>query len=307
MDYIVDTATKEGGAIGRLPLAFIIVTFFGAHGYRKGSLSLSGLISAWLVGMISCYSSWTIAVSLLTFYYSSSKLTKYKSTIKKTLEDNHSEGGNRNYVQVFSNSLTATIFALLFHIYTNRLSTIINYNYDYFSSFLLSAIIGHYSCCNGDTWASELGILSKSEPILITTLKRVPKGTNGGISKTGILASISGGLLIGVFYYLATITFGTDNSEYKYLSSTFHLIPVLLLSTLSGLIGSLIDSLLGATLQASLWSENKKIIVSEERKIPPNERTKLISGKKILNNHQVNFISSLATSLIAGLLGQFLF
>ncbi|KAF2070899.1 hypothetical protein CYY_007782 [Polysphondylium violaceum] len=307
MDYIIDTTTKEGAAIGRLPLAFLIVSFFGIHGYRKGSLSLSGLISAWLVGMISCYSSWTIAVTLLTFYYSSSKLTKYKAKIKKALEDNHTEGGNRNYIQVFSNSLSATIYAIMFFLYTNRLSTIINYNYDYFGSFLLCAIIGHYACCNGDTWASELGILSKSQPILITTLKRVPKGTNGGISKTGILASLSGGLLIGVFYYLATITFSTDNDEYRSLSSTFHLLPILLLSTLSGLIGSLIDSILGATLQASLWSENKKVIVSEERKIPSSERTKLISGKKILNNHQVNFISSLATSLLAGLLGQLLF
>lgn len=56
----------------------------------------------------------------------------------------------------------------------------------------------HFACCLGDTLASELGILSKSPPILITTLKPVPPGTNGGMSLTGTLASIAGGAIMGV-------------------------------------------------------------------------------------------------------------
>lgn len=56
----------------------------------------------------------------------------------------------------------------------------------------------HFACCLGDTLASELGILSKSPPILITSFSRVPPGTNGGVSLVGTLASLSGGVVMGL-------------------------------------------------------------------------------------------------------------
>jgi uncharacterized membrane protein len=49
----------------------------------------------------------------------------------------------------------------------------------------------------GDTLASELGILSSTPPILLTTLKTVPPGTNGAFSFLGTVASIGGGMAMG--------------------------------------------------------------------------------------------------------------
>jgi len=66
------------------------------------------------------------------------------------------------------------------------------------SRFLLLVTLGQFGCCLGDTLASELGILSKSKPILITTLRQVPPGTNGAMSLLGTAVSI-----IGAYSHLA--------------------------------------------------------------------------------------------------------
>ncbi len=48
---------------------------------------------------------------------------------------------------------------------------------------------------NSDTWASEIGSLSKKNPIYIRTFKRIERGTSGAISLLGSIAALSGSLL----------------------------------------------------------------------------------------------------------------
>ena len=73
-------------------------------------------------------------------------------------------------------------------------------------------MLGALGCCAGDTWASELGTVislsgeKRSDPVLVTnTCRNVPKGTNGGVSLVGLIASFSGGLAVGVAFYLGII------------------------------------------------------------------------------------------------------
>ena len=75
------------------------------------------------------------------------------------------------------------------------------------------AVLGALGCCAGDTWASELGTVINlsgekwSGPILVTNpWRKVPKGTNGGVSLVGLIASFVGGLAVGAAFYLGVIT-----------------------------------------------------------------------------------------------------
>ncbi|KAG0224489.1 Transmembrane protein 19 [Mortierella sp. GBA43] len=235
----------------------------------------------------------------------------FKSNIKKTLEEDHQEGGGRTAIQVFSNGATGTAIAVAYqYIYWNtafRPATL--FTSDWRASALLFAYIGHYACCNGDTWASELGILNKSWPTLITTLKKVPPGTNGGVSLLGLGASLAGGFLIGVtaaasvFAQLAIeSSVSWQSGDWTSLSSLnpSYFLGLVLAGTGAGFFGSLLDSLMGATIQKSNYSTKKKMITYKAPE--KDDEIKEISGFDILDNHQVNFFSSLIISLTTGYL-----
>src|SRR5690606_10888829 len=100
------------------------------------------------------------------------------------------------------------------------------------------AYAGALAAVNGDTWATEIGVLSSQPPRLITTLQPVERGASGGITPLGTVATLAGAGAIG----LCAALLG--------LGPLIGLLGVLLAVTLAGLVGGFTDSLLGATLQA---------------------------------------------------------
>ncbi|KAF9087093.1 Transmembrane protein 19 [Mortierella sp. AD031] len=306
---------------GMSPTGFLypaaLCAFMVRHGLTKKSLAPSGAMAAAVVGLGTFTNSpYVFGSVLLTFYLSSSKLTKFKSQIKKTLEEDHQEGGGRTAIQVFSNGATGTVLALIFQyiFWTTESRPATLFLNDWRASTLLFAYIGHYACCNGDTWASELGILNKSWPTLITTFKKVPPGTNGGVSPLGLAASLGGGFLIGITAVISLIVQSAIEAPISWRSGkglkgldTFSasldwkfLGALALAGAGAGLFGSLLDSVLGATVQKSNYSTKKKVITYKAAE--KDDEIKAISGLDILDNHQVNFFSSLIIAFATGYL-----
>ena len=189
----------------RMPLAVVLALFLSVRGYRRRSLSYDGACLAFVVGLVSCAASIKLGLTLIAFFLGSSKVTRIGAERKKKIEDGHQVGGNRNWVQVAANGGLATLLAAYLWLHTTRHGGHPELHLDFaahpLESWLQSAYLCHYACCNADTWASELGVLSRSEPILVTRpWRRVPAGTNGGITWAGTLASAAGGLLMGAVF-----------------------------------------------------------------------------------------------------------
>lgn len=227
---------------------------------------------------------------LTTFFISSSRATKFGSAKKKRLEEDFKGGeGRRNWVQVLCNAGMALQLAILYLMDCGSGERPIDFSKNYRSSWLGIAVLSSFACCNGDTWASELGtVLARSDPFLITTRKRVPRGTNGGVTFIGLFVSFLGGILIGAAYFVSNY-YTVDRQTMNLSPPQWPLIPF---GGIGGLLGSVIDSVIGATLQYSGQDEKGRIVET------PGKNVRHISGIRILDNHSVNLISSILTGVL---------
>ncbi|TMW59121.1 hypothetical protein Poli38472_007266 [Pythium oligandrum] len=270
----------------RLAVAAALALLLARRGLKKQSLDVSGAVAAFLVGFGSMAAGYRFGVLLIGFYFSGSKLTNVRASVKSRLDANYKVGGQRSAPQVLACSLIATVIAVYYAFLFGESDTqAIDFKAAPVESALLTAYIGHYACCAADTWASELGVLSTHDPVLITSFKRVPPGTNGGVSLLGTAASTAGGAFIGLLYYLVSLLTG---------GAQLQVVPF---GAVAGLIGSLLDSLLGATLQSTYFDPETRQICEETHSLSANSRRMHISGLALLTNEQVNAISVVLVTL----------
>ena len=166
---------------GRWAASTIIPVLVVTWGHTRKSLSTSGAFLALIVGFILTLANVSFFLSLLMFFISSSKATKYKGEVKRKFESDYKAGGQRNWLQVLCNGGMALELSLLYLLDVGSVDLPVDFRSEYRASWLSVAVLGALACCNGDTWASELGsVLTSKDPVLITTLSTVPRGTNGG-------------------------------------------------------------------------------------------------------------------------------
>lgn len=204
---------------GLILLAIIISFTFGIISYKMKAADLSGLFSAALMGiLIIVFSDISWFFVMLAFFILGSAFTKYKYEKKKSEGVAESRGGVRGFLNVFANGLVSLCAAVLFGIYQDPV--------------FAALYLGSVSAAMADTTASELGMLGKT-PRLITTFKKVPKGTDGGVTLFGeAAATIAAFILCMIAYALNMATF-----------------EIAVTCILAGFVGTNVDSLAGATLE----------------------------------------------------------
>jgi hypothetical protein len=150
-----------------------IALCMAAYGYKRKSLCKSGALAATLVGFISFYVGARFGVLLIAFFLTSSRITKIGAARKKLIEEDFKEGGMRDWGQVLANSAPGLLACSSYFYYFAFDAIELNGRSAAIATFLQMAYLGHYACCAGDTWASELGVLAKGPPILVTTCRKV--------------------------------------------------------------------------------------------------------------------------------------
>ncbi|KAJ4708369.1 Transmembrane 19 [Melia azedarach] len=278
-------------------IAVLIPSVIAIRAYRRKSLDLSGAITGFIIISIHLAAGSRFGALVLVFFFTSSKLTKVGEDKKRRVDAEFKEGGQRNWVQVLSNSAIATALVVIVWNLTGWQDKCLDSKESTLVTALIGGILGHYCCCNGDTWSSELGVLSDEQPRLITTFKPVRKGTNGGVTKAGLLAAAAAGSIVGLTFVL--FGFFTTKCSQDVALKQLLVIP---LSAMAGLCGSLIDSLLGATLQFSGFCTVRNKVVGK-----PGPTVKKISGLTVLDNNAVNFVSIMLTTLLTSIACMYIF
>ncbi|MFQ5923393.1 MAG: DUF92 domain-containing protein [Anaerolineales bacterium] len=245
-----------------LGLVLGVIATLGAH--RASMLTSGGALAAATVGTLTFgVGGLAPSILLLTFFVSSSLLSRQGTDRKQSLAARSAKGGRRDEWQVLANGAVPALLAVGYGL-TNQ-------------DLWLVGVVGALAASNADTWATEVGILALTQPRMITNLRPVEAGTSGAISLLGSIAALAGALLIGL---VGSPLVG--NTALLYIAGA------------AGLLASLLDSLLGATVQAQYVCPNCDHVTERHPTHTCGTATVLVSGWPWLDNDQVNFAASAA-------------
>ncbi|MDT3426945.1 uncharacterized protein (TIGR00297 family) [Paenibacillus forsythiae] len=254
--------------------------FVAGAAYLKGSLSLSGMLAAVLMGTVyfGAGNAFWFGI-LLLFFISSSLLSRLRAEHKEELERSYAKTGRRDAGQVFANGGLGMLLVLLNAVYPLPAWELL--------------FVGVMATVTADTWATECGTLSRKPPRSILSGKILPTGASGGVSLPGTLAAAAGGLLIGIASWLL-----------RQLSPGMAVQPLIILAAaglVGGLVGAFADSLLGATVQQM----NRCAVCGREVEsaVHCGQPAAHARGWRWMTNDAVNAISSIAGGAAALLIG----
>lgn len=249
---------------------FVVVAFALAAIFLK-ALDGRGFLASVAVGysiLLGGGIGWFVIVAV--FFTLGISFTWYKYEYKKKIGGAQDKGGARNWPNILANGGSASIFAVGAYLNPSPIFAIM--------------FLGSVSTAAADTAATELGLLSRRLPKLITHPSRsVMPGTSGGVSLLGFAGAALASLVIGVMGFLLGIVRNPT--------------LILLVCLVGGVVGAVFDSVLGATLQRKgyCWI----CLKPTESLRHCGEPTAKTGGLSFIENNIVNLLATLMGSAAA--------
>lgn len=170
-------------------IIFVVLSLiFAGVALKRRSLTPAASVGAFFLAVALYYTGGPLFLLLLmVFFVSATLLSHFKASIKDPIEaELHAKAGPRDLFQVGANGGAALIMGILFVFSQNDVYVV--------------AVATAFAACNADTWASEIGILSKRSPVSLLTFRPVKRGISGGVSPLGLAASFGGAVLIALTF-----------------------------------------------------------------------------------------------------------
>ncbi len=220
----------ENFIIGFFVNFFLILLFS-----RTPIMTKSGWINAGILGTIlwGCLS-WKGWLAVVVYLILGSLVTKIGYNFKNKIGIAEKRGGRRGPENVWGSAATGMLFAIL-----------IKLNF-YDLTYLKIAFSASFSAKLSDTFGSEIGKRFGGNTYLITSFKKVKKGTEGGISLEGTLASFFGALIMSFVMF-----------SLGFIVSINQFVVVLI----SGFIATIFESIIGAKYQEKYKLSNEFVNV----------------------------------------------
>jgi uncharacterized protein (TIGR00297 family) len=196
-------------------------------------VSFSGFLVGFLIGTtIYTFGGYQLFLILFTFFFLGSAATKFGYARKKAIGVAQEKGGARGWKNAVANCSVAAFLAIL-----SMLSPLP------YALIFVAGFFGAFATAAADTVSSEIGQVLGKHPILITTLKPVPVGTEGAISLEGTFAGVLASMILcGVGIVVADIP-----------------VWMAVVCVIAAFVGTTVESYLGATLEQMKIVDNEII------------------------------------------------
>lgn len=176
----------EAAWLERLGVALAVNIALAGIAHRLRALDRGGWFASSLVGgAILAFLGWRGYMLLLLFFLMGTAATRVGYRRKELQGIAQEDEGQRTAWNVLANGAVAAGCALFAVVSP-------------FHALFALAFAGALAAANADTLESEIGQLRGGPTVLITTLERVPVGTDGGISLVGTMAGALGSLVVAV-------------------------------------------------------------------------------------------------------------